>query len=75
VLKRVADAGKPLYQNLSDTQKRRFGFLSEFLRPRWRAGGEFDRGSDEWSKGSRKAIDPQEEERHKDDDADDGYDY
>jgi len=33
VLKRVADAGAPLYQSLSDAQKNRFKILARMLRP------------------------------------------
>lgn len=34
-LKRVADAGAPLYQSLSDAQKNRFKILARMLRPHW----------------------------------------
>jgi hypothetical protein len=34
-LKGFADAGMPLYQNLSDAQKHRFSLLSHFLPTRW----------------------------------------
>jgi zinc resistance-associated protein len=34
-LKGFADAGMPLYQSLSDAQKRRFSLLSHFLPTRW----------------------------------------
>ena len=40
-LKGVADAGAPLYQSLSDAQKRRFTFLAHLLRPHWMSGGGF----------------------------------
>ena len=45
-LKKVADAGAPLYQSLDDAQKERFGVLAHMLRPhrpgfeRWRHFGE-----------------------------------
>jgi zinc resistance-associated protein len=35
-LKKVADAGAPLYQSLNDDQKGRFVRLSHMLRPHWR---------------------------------------
>ena len=38
-LKRVADAGAPLYQSLSDAQQHRFKLLAHFLRPHWMGGG------------------------------------
>jgi hypothetical protein len=38
-LKQLADAGTPLYQSLSDTQKHRFAFLAHILRPHWTGGG------------------------------------
>ena len=38
-LKRVADAGTPLFQSLSDAQQRRFKLLAHFLRPHWMGGG------------------------------------
>ena len=40
-LKRVADAGAPLFQSLNDAQKQRFKFLAHVLRPRWMADGGF----------------------------------
>jgi zinc resistance-associated protein len=40
-LKGVANAGAPLYQSLSDAQKRRFTFLAQVLRPHWMHGGRF----------------------------------
>jgi zinc resistance-associated protein len=40
-LKRVADAGTPLFQSLNDAQKQRFRFLAHILRPRWMADGGF----------------------------------
>jgi hypothetical protein len=40
-LKGVADTGAPLYQSLSDAQKRRFTFLAHLLRPHWMSGGGF----------------------------------
>lgn len=40
-LKRVADAGAPLYQSLDDAQKHRFKFLAHILRPHRMAGGGF----------------------------------
>jgi hypothetical protein len=45
-LKKVADAGAPLYQSLDDAQKQRFGVLARMLRPHrpgfehWRRFGE-----------------------------------
>lgn len=36
VLKRVADAGRPLYQSLSDVQKNRFKMLAIMMRPHHR---------------------------------------
>ena len=38
-LKRVADAGAPLYMSLNDDQKGRFKMLSRMLRPHHRHGG------------------------------------
>ncbi len=38
-LKRVADAGEPLYQSLNDAQKRRLKVLAHMLRPHGLAGG------------------------------------
>lgn len=39
-LKKVADAGTPLYQSLTDAQKQRFMILAHMLRPHWmRMGG------------------------------------
>jgi len=43
-LKRLADAGAPLYQSLSDAQKHRFWFLAHMLRPHRMAGGFWQRG-------------------------------
>ncbi len=40
-LKGVANAGAPLYQSLSDAQKRRFTLLAHVLRPHWMHGGGF----------------------------------
>ena len=40
-LKRVAEAGAPLFQSLSDAQKHRFKFLAHILRPHWMAGDGF----------------------------------
>jgi hypothetical protein len=34
-LKRLADAGIPLYQSLNESQKRRFMLLAHMLRPHW----------------------------------------
>lgn len=34
-LKKVADAGTPLYQSLTDAQKQRFMILAHMLRPHW----------------------------------------
>lgn len=44
-LKKVADAGTPLYQSLTDAQKRRFMILARMLRPHWMrmAGGRMGR--------------------------------
>jgi LTXXQ motif family protein len=43
VLKRIADAGAPLYESLSDSQKHRFKILAHMLRPHHRfAGNEGD---------------------------------
>ncbi len=42
-LKRVADAGAPVYESLSDAQKHRFRFLAHILRPHWMVGGEVGR--------------------------------
>ncbi len=55
-LKRVADAGQPLYQSLNDAQKNRFTVLAHMLRPHrhmmmgWRQG----RGADGWPPGDRR---------------------
>jgi hypothetical protein len=38
-LKQLAEVGTPLYQSLSDAQKRRFAFLARILRPHWMGGG------------------------------------
>lgn len=38
-LKKVADAGTPLYESLTDAQKQRFTFLARMLRPHWMRGG------------------------------------
>ena len=38
-LKQLAEVGTPLYQSLSDAQKRRFAFLAHILRPHWMGGG------------------------------------
>lgn len=40
-LKHIADTGQPLYQSLTDMQKRRFTALAHILRPHWMAGGGF----------------------------------
>ena len=55
-LKRVADAGAPLYQSLSDAQKNRFAMLARFLRPRHhmhaRNGSNWREGYDQsWAHG------------------------
>src|ERR1700689_5073923 len=38
-LKRLADAGSPLYQGLSESQQHRFKILAHALRPHWMGGG------------------------------------
>jgi len=55
-LKRIADAGKPLYDSLSDAQKARFKKLARMLRPHYRmhAWNRDDRGtSDQGSQPQR----------------------
>ncbi len=54
VLKRIADAGAPLYTSLNDAQKERFKMLARILRPHhhmhaWRDGG--------WREGMRREGD------------------
>jgi hypothetical protein len=46
-LKRLADAGTPLYQSLGDAQKHRFMMLAHILRPHWMGWGGFWRGHHE----------------------------
>ena len=43
-LKKIADAGAPLYQSLNDDQKGRFMRLARMLRPHHRMHGDHDRG-------------------------------
>jgi hypothetical protein len=43
-LKKVADAGSPLYQSLNDDQKNRFVRLARMLRPHHHMRGDHDRG-------------------------------
>jgi LTXXQ motif family protein len=43
-LKKIADAGAPLYQSLNDDQKGRFMRLARMLRPHQRMHGDHDRG-------------------------------
>jgi zinc resistance-associated protein len=43
-LKRLADAGTPLYQSLTDAQKARFKMLSHFLRPHHQRRMAFNEG-------------------------------
>ena len=43
-LKKVADAGGPLYQSLNDEQKNRFVRLARMLRPHHHMHGDHDRG-------------------------------
>jgi hypothetical protein len=44
-LKRVADAGAPLYQSLDDAQKNRFKILARMLRPHHRHHFAFNDGN------------------------------
>ena len=46
-LKKIADAGTPLYQSLNDDQKSRFVKLARMLRPHHHMRGGHDRGWDE----------------------------
>lgn len=50
-LKKVADAGGPLYQSLTDAQKQRFKELSRILRPHPRMRFAFNNGG--WHRGGR----------------------
>src|SRR5438477_645732 len=43
-LKKIADAGTPLYQSLNDDQKNRFGMLARMLGPHHGMRGRHDRG-------------------------------
>src|SRR5690349_14668670 len=43
-LKKIADAGAPLYQSLNDDQKGRFMRLARMLRPHHRMHGDHERG-------------------------------
>jgi hypothetical protein len=43
-LKKIADAGTPLYQSLNDDQKNRFVMLARMLRPHHGMRGEHERG-------------------------------
>jgi hypothetical protein len=49
-LKKIADAGTPLYQSLNDDQKNRFTTLARMLRPRHGMGGGHEHG---WRDGRR----------------------
>jgi zinc resistance-associated protein len=50
VLKKVADAGAPLYQSLNDDQKNRFVMLARILRPHHGMRGDHEHG---WRDGRR----------------------
>ena len=50
-LKRVADAGAPLYQSLNDAQKNRFKILARVLRPHWRRFAFNERRGPGWGNG------------------------
>lgn len=52
-LKKVADAGAPLYQSLTDAQKGRFKMLSRMLRPHPRARFAFNERREGWRRGGR----------------------
>ncbi|MGH6673412.1 MAG: Spy/CpxP family protein refolding chaperone [Xanthobacteraceae bacterium] len=52
-LKKVADAGAPLYQSLTDAQKVRFKVLSRMLRPHRRARLAFNDRRGGWRHGGR----------------------
>ena len=47
-LKKIADAGAPLYQSLDDEQKSRFVRLAHMLRPHSFMHGDWRRGEGEW---------------------------
>jgi hypothetical protein len=49
-LKKVADAGAPLYQSLNDDQKNRFVMLARILRPHHGMRGDHEHG---WRDGRR----------------------
>lgn len=51
-LKKLADAGAPLYQSLTDAQKQRFTMLSRMLRPHPRRFA-FNQGYGGWRQGGR----------------------
>jgi hypothetical protein len=52
ILKRIADAGQPLYMSLSDAQKERFQKLSRMLRPHHHhMHGRFEERSQGWRDG------------------------
>jgi hypothetical protein len=55
-LKKIADAGAPLFQSLSDPQKERFKKLAHLLRPHhhmhaWNQGGQGGQGGPGWRHG------------------------
>ena len=52
-LKKVADAGAPLYQSLTDAQKGRFTILARMLRPHWLQMGGGMMGSGMMGRGMR----------------------
>ena len=62
-LKRIAEAGEPLYASLNDAQKERFKMLARLLRPHhmhgwrdgdgWRAERRFGRAGDGWHRQPR----------------------
>jgi hypothetical protein len=52
-LKRVADAGKPLYDSLSDAQKARFKKLARMFRPHHHHMHAWNRDAGQSNQGSR----------------------
>jgi hypothetical protein len=52
-LKKIADAGAPLYQSLNDDQKNRFVMLARILRPHRGMGGGMDGGHEHGWRGEQ----------------------
>lgn len=71
-LKKVADAGGPLYQSLTDAQKERFKMLSRMLRPHPHMRFAFSEHTGGWRPGGH-GFEPEHHHSGPDDGADGGH--